>query len=111
MLVDPVTGVLSAELVVPGEGTWTVDPVTGALTFTPEAGFTGDPTPVDYQVTSVLGEVLTATATITYVDPAPALALTGVESWQLALLAALLLASGYGMTQMAVRREEDDAIA
>ena len=112
MLVDPVTGVLAAELVVAGEGTWTVDPVTGALTFTPDAGFEGDPTPVDYQVTSVLGEVLTATATITYVDPTPAaLALTGVESSELALLAALLLALGYGMTLLAVRRNEEDGIA
>ncbi len=36
------------ELVVPGEGTWVVDPVTGKVTFTPEPGFTGDPTPVRY---------------------------------------------------------------
>jgi CshA-type fibril repeat protein len=34
------------ELVVSGEGTWTVDPVTGAITFTPETGFTGNPTPI-----------------------------------------------------------------
>jgi len=38
------------EVVVPGEGTWTVDPATGAITFTPEAGFTGDPTPIAYTV-------------------------------------------------------------
>ena len=37
-------------LVVPGEGTWTVDPVTGAITFTPEAGFTADPTDITYTV-------------------------------------------------------------
>jgi len=33
-------------LVIPGEGAWTVDNGTGAITFTTEAGFTGDPTPV-----------------------------------------------------------------
>jgi CshA-type fibril repeat protein len=38
------------ELVVPGEGTWTVTPTTGAITFTPETGFTGDPTPIEYTV-------------------------------------------------------------
>ena len=86
-LVDPVTSLpVTGDLVVPGEGTWTVDPVSGALTFTPEDGFDGDPTPVDYVVTNVLGEVVTATATITYADPVttpstPVLALTGVESY------------------------------
>ena len=35
---------------VPGEGTWTVNPTTGALTFTPQTGFVGDPTPVLYTV-------------------------------------------------------------
>ncbi|WP_452223841.1 Ig-like domain-containing protein, partial [Lacinutrix chionoecetis] len=45
------------ELVVPGEGTWTVDDTTGAVTFTPEAGFTGDPTPIDYNVEDNDGNV------------------------------------------------------
>ena len=38
------------KLVVPGEGTWTVDDATGEVTFTPEAGFTADPTPIKYTV-------------------------------------------------------------
>jgi CshA-type fibril repeat protein len=38
------------ELVVAGEGTWTVDDTTGEVTFTPEAGFTADPTPIKYTV-------------------------------------------------------------
>ncbi|MBK8492593.1 MAG: hypothetical protein IPL49_17310 [Saprospirales bacterium] len=33
-------------LVVPGEGTWTVNPTTGAITFTPQPGFTADPTDI-----------------------------------------------------------------
>ncbi|WP_406947844.1 Ig-like domain-containing protein [Psychrobacter fjordensis] len=37
-------------VIVAGEGTWSVDGTTGAITFTPEAGFTGDPTPISYTV-------------------------------------------------------------
>jgi len=43
-------------VVVAGEGTWTVDPVTGEVTFTPEVGFTGDPTPIEY--TLIKGNLL-----------------------------------------------------
>jgi CshA-type fibril repeat protein len=48
---NPVT-----ELAVVGEGKWTINPTTGAVTFTPEAGFIGDPTPVNYVVTDREGE-------------------------------------------------------
>ncbi|MBE6469360.1 MAG: LPXTG cell wall anchor domain-containing protein [Coriobacteriaceae bacterium] len=34
---------------VSGEGTWNIDPKTGAITFTPEKGFAGHPTPVFYK--------------------------------------------------------------
>jgi|GEM_PF-5290040 len=37
-------------LVVPGEGTWTVDPGTGAITFTPEPGYYGSPSEITYTV-------------------------------------------------------------
>lgn len=37
-------------LVVAGEGTWTVNPANGAITFTPLGGFVGDPTPIRYTV-------------------------------------------------------------
>jgi CshA-type fibril repeat protein len=54
-------------LVVPGEGTWTVDPVTGSITFTPETGFTGDPTPITYTVDDDEGNTSNpALVTITY---------------------------------------------
>ena len=108
---NPVT-----ELVVPGEGVWNVDPVTGAITFTPEPGFQGDPTPVDYQVTNVLGVTVGATATITYLDPVtpspPVLAFTGVESYQLVLLALLALGAGFGVlrfsnTLLIVRKDDE----
>ncbi|WAC66827.1 LPXTG cell wall anchor domain-containing protein [Agrococcus sp. SL85] len=61
---------LVTELVVPGEGTWTVDPATGAITFTPEAGFEGDPTPIAYQATDATGDTARATVTITYLPQA-----------------------------------------
>jgi CshA-type fibril repeat protein len=37
-------------LVVAGEGTWTVNTITRAITLTPLATFTGDPTPITYTV-------------------------------------------------------------
>ena len=42
-------------LTVPGEGEWTVDPSTGIVTFTPESGFSGSPTPATYVVSDVMG--------------------------------------------------------
>ena len=37
-------------MTIPGEGTWTVNPTTGAITFTPISGFTGTPSPIQYNV-------------------------------------------------------------
>jgi len=54
-------------LVVPGEGTWTVDPVNGSITFIPESGFTGDPTPIMYTATDTNGNpVVPASVTVNY---------------------------------------------
>ncbi len=44
------------EIVVPGEGTWSVDE-NGTVTFTPETGFTGDPTPITYTVEEDQGNI------------------------------------------------------
>jgi len=61
--VDPTTvqivGTVSSgdPLVVAGEGTWTVNPITGAITFTPEAGFLCDPTDVTYVVADDEGNI------------------------------------------------------
>lgn len=56
-----------ASLVVPGEGTWSVNGVTGAITFTPEVGFVGSPSPIQYFVKDLnnIGSNM-ATVTITY---------------------------------------------
>ncbi|GIG41342.1 Ig-like domain-containing protein [Cellulomonas phragmiteti] len=112
-------------LTVGGEGTWTVDPVNGAITFTPVAGFPGDPTPVRYRVADVEGNPTEAVVRVTYVDPAtspaptpaptaaptvaptaaptpaptatPDLAVTGWGGWGLAALAGLLVVAGAGV--------------
>lgn len=49
-------------LTVTGEGVYTVNPATGAITFTPEPLFVGTATPISYAVVDILG----ATATSTY---------------------------------------------
>ncbi|MBS9775211.1 hypothetical protein KGV52_00700 [Candidatus Gracilibacteria bacterium] len=45
------------KLVVPGEGTWTVDSTSGDITFSPEKGFTKSPTPVKYQAKDTDGKL------------------------------------------------------
>jgi len=44
-------------LVVAGEGTWTIDPVSGAISFTPEAGFITNPTDIQYTVNDHEGNI------------------------------------------------------
>ncbi|MBA4345371.1 MAG: hypothetical protein C0419_02555, partial [Microbacterium sp.] len=68
-ILTPITGTPVTSLVVAGEGEWTVDPITGAITFTPEVTFLGDPTPVDYRAANGFGDTAEATVTITYVEP------------------------------------------
>jgi len=71
-LLDPDTGEYVKELVVPGEGTWSVNPADGNVTFLPEDDFDGDPTPVDYRVLATDGAGYAySNITITYVDPPP----------------------------------------
>jgi len=71
VIIDPTTGDPVTSLVVPGEGTWVVDPVTGDITFTPEPGYLGDPTPIVYTVTDTTGLASNpSTVTIDYEEPA-----------------------------------------
>ena len=63
-LIDPNSGNPVTSLVVAGEGLWDVDASTGAITFTPEDGFTADPTPVNYTVRDKTG-LLSNEATVT----------------------------------------------
>ena len=43
------------ELLVPGQGTWLVDPESGNITFTPIDAFEGNPAPIEYLATDNLG--------------------------------------------------------
>ncbi|MBK1646990.1 hypothetical protein CKO25_20725, partial [Thiocapsa imhoffii] len=80
VMVDADAGSDGKTKTVEGEGTWTVDADTGAITFTPEAGFEGNPTPIQYQVSDDLGTPSNrATVTVTYLG-APALTLEKVLS-------------------------------
>ena len=47
----------SRSLLVIGEGTWTHDATSGAITFTPQAGFRSEPTPIQYVVSDDDGNV------------------------------------------------------
>ena len=63
---DPATPGTQTTLTVAGQGTWSTD-ATGNVTFTPEAGFTNDPTPIPYTVSDTTGLVSNeATITIDY---------------------------------------------
>jgi uncharacterized repeat protein (TIGR01451 family) len=73
---------------VPGQGTFTIDPTTGVVTFTPEPGYTGTPTPVDYELVDAYQQTATGTytpgpvpttTTIPVITPAPNLPATGAE--------------------------------
>ena len=72
-LVDPATGQPTDEktVTVPGEGTYTIDSTTGAVTFTPEPQFTGTAKGIDVSLTAPVGQdkngqPVTATATAKY---------------------------------------------
>ncbi|MGL5817665.1 MAG: Ig-like domain-containing protein [Phycicoccus sp.] len=64
-------GVQLAELVVAGEGRWTVDTATGLVTFTPEPGFTDDPTPVEFTAVTDDGTPVTGDLVVDYVELGP----------------------------------------
>ena len=66
-LIDPATGQPTDEttVTVAGEGTYTIDPTTGAVTFTPEKDFVGTATGVKVQATATITNEKGKTATIT----------------------------------------------
>jgi uncharacterized repeat protein (TIGR01451 family) len=91
-------------LVVSGQGTWSVNPTTGAITFTPQAGFTGNPTPITYTAANAAGAAVTASVTITYITPSPNLPATGSSLAKVLLSAFALLATGGAMVLGGRRR-------
>lgn len=69
-VIDPDTGAPTGVLVVNGEGDWLVSAVTGAITFFPEPGFSGDPTPITYQAADRSGTVADPVeVVVTYAAP------------------------------------------
>ena len=66
-LVDPATGqpTDATTVTVAGEGSYTIDPTTGAVTFTPEKDFVGTATGVTVQATATITNANGKTATIT----------------------------------------------
>ena len=72
ILTSPDTVDGGKKLAVDGEGVWSVDSATGKITFTPEQGFTGDPTPVTYTVNDIKGNSSNeGTVTIDYPQTNP----------------------------------------
>lgn len=59
-------------LTVAGEGQYRIDPATGAITFTPEATFTGNATPITYTAGNTAGATADAQLRITVLEPAAA---------------------------------------
>ncbi len=55
-IIDPNSNEAVTELLVNGEGNWTVN-IDGTITFVPEDGFIGDPTPIQYTVKDIVGNV------------------------------------------------------
>ena len=58
--VDTDTNGTLDQLIVPNQGTWSVNATTGEITFTPTPTFTGNPTPISYTVENEAGEVSNA---------------------------------------------------
>ena len=74
---DPVTAGTQTSVTVPGQGTFTVNPVTGVVTFTPVLNYNGTTTPITYSVCDngtplpVLCAQATITVTVTPVNDPP----------------------------------------
>ena len=64
-LVDPATGQPTDNVTVAGEGSYTIDPTTGAVTFTPEKDFVGRAKGITVQATATITNENGKTATIT----------------------------------------------
>jgi CshA-type fibril repeat protein len=69
-LVDPVDSVCKTTVIVKNQGSWTVDPSTGDVTFTPDSNFSGVATSLTYSVSDIFGQKGSTTLTIT-VSPSP----------------------------------------
>lgn len=64
----------STTITIPGEGTWTLDPSTGTVTFVPLFNFAGAATPLRYTLSDVVGQNFDSTISATIVIPDPPVA-------------------------------------
>lgn len=74
-LIDPSTMQPTTSVTIANEGTYTIDPTTGVVTFVPVPTFTGPATPVTVQATDSNGE----TATATYKPTVTPITITGED--------------------------------
>ena len=92
-------------VVIPGQGTYTLNPSTGVLIFTPLPGFTGHPDPVTYRITDAYGQTTTGTYAPAVTGlPATGLPATGTPVTTLTLAGLLLLILGVATIALARRR-------
>jgi len=75
-VVDPADNICKTTVVVVGQGTWTVNTSTGEVTFTPEAGFTGN-AEIEYHVSNIFNKTAKAKMTVV-VAPSGYTVLNGV---------------------------------
>jgi len=99
----------ATEVTIPGEGTWTVDPDTGDIEFTPEPGFEGQSN-ITYQVTDSNDE--TGSGQLTAKSPeSGALPYTGSNSSLPLVLGALTLIMGGAGLELLRRRRVRACVA
>ncbi|MGI9186266.1 MAG: Ig-like domain-containing protein, partial [Gaiellales bacterium] len=82
-LIDPRTGQPTTKVVVPGQGTYLVDGLTGTVRFISLRDFVGTATPVGYLVRTVDGRTVRSTLHPTIYGPAPRLRITTTSSVRL----------------------------
>ena len=70
-VLDPADSTYKSSLTISGQGAYSVNATTGAVTFTPEPLFRGPATPITYRVADDNGTTATATATMTMTVGAP----------------------------------------
>lgn len=73
---DPETGKWTTRVVVPGQGTWTVDTSTGKVRFTPLSSFVGSATPLEYRVADRRGQRVRSSLNAVIRAKGPALEIT-----------------------------------
>lgn len=112
VLVDPATNTEVKTLTIAGEGTYTVDVLTGTIRFTPVADFMGKTTPMTWRITDSNNLTVQAVLQITVVDSTPAaqqsngssgLADTGINVTTIILVSLLLIGLGVVFKSKALR--------